>query len=156
MPNVGEPFKECEIEIAPYVCKLTGKIAATVYESGGQSPTGIIRVNQPWYVKVNWELEGPLLHHLCGKFCIALHIECMGSGPEETLATVYVPMDPCGDGKYESYINVAAGVIDEAACGQVCCLYITLTSLDECGDPGHIAAYCEGPCIMFAPAPDND
>ena len=64
MPHVGEPFKECEIEIAPYVCKLTGKISATVYESGGKDPTGIIRVNQPWYVKVNWELEGPLLHQL--------------------------------------------------------------------------------------------
>ena len=152
MPHVGEPFSECEVEITPYVCRLTGKLSSEVWEVGGDHPTGIIRDNQDWYVKVNFELEGPLLHHLCGRLCFVLHIECMGEGPELTLATEIVDLDPCGDGKYEVYLRVPAGHIAAPDCGQVCCLVVTMTSFDPCGDPGHIAAYCEGPCIMFAKA----
>lgn len=152
MPHVGEPFSECEVEITPYVCQLTGKLSAEVWEVGGDHPTGIIRIDQDWYVKVNFELEGLLLHHLCGRLCFALHIECMGAGPELTLLTKYVELDPCGDGKYQVELPVDAGVIDAAECGQVCCLVVTVTSFDPCDNPGHIAAYCEGPCIMFAAA----
>jgi hypothetical protein len=152
MPHVGEPFSECEIEITPYVCELTGTLRAEVWEVGGEHPTGIIRDNQDWYVKVNFGLEGLLLHHLCGKLCFVLHIECIGSGPEKTLVKRYVDLEPCGDGTYQVDLPVPAGEIGGADCGQVCCLVVTVTSLDPCGDPGHIAAYCKGPCIMFAEA----
>ena len=156
MPHVGEPFRECEFEITPFATEVRGRIRATVFESGGEHPTGIIRENQDWYVRVDWQLQGSLLHHLCGTFCVALHIECMGAGPERTLGQQRIEMDPCGDGRYTSYIRVPAGTISGGDCGRVCCLYVTLTSFDACGDPGHMAAYCEGPCIMFAAATHAD
>jgi len=152
MPHVGEPFSECKVEITPYVSQLAGVLRSEVWEVGGDHPTGIIRVDQSWYVKASFGLEGPLLHHLCGKLCFALHIECLGSGPEDTLVTERVELDPCGDGKYEVELRVPAGRIPAAGCGQVCSLVVTVTSLDPCGNPGHIAAYCEGPRIMFAAA----
>ena len=152
MPHVGEPFSECKVEITPYVSQLAGLLRAEVWEVGGDHPTGIIRDDQQWYVKVKFDLEGPLLHHLCGKLCFALHIECMGDGPELTLVKEWVELDPCGNGTYEVELRVPAGVIDAPDCGQVCCLVVTVTSQDPCGNPGHIAAYCEGPCIMFAKA----
>jgi hypothetical protein len=84
---------------------------------------------------------------------VSLHIECFGPGAEVTLPPQIVPMDPCGDGCYEVRIQVPAGTIGGAECGQLCCLVVTLTSLDPCGNPGHIAAYCRGPCVMFHEAP---
>lgn len=156
MPNdnvqqIGKPSQECEFEISPYVCSVTGEIKATVYEVGGTDPTGIIQADQDWYVLVEFRLTGPIVHHLCGKFCVCLHIECFGPGPEETLPCVYADMEPCKpeDEWYEVKINVPAGTIPGAECGQVCCLAVTLTSFDPCDNPGHIAAYCRGPCIMF-------
>ena len=94
------------------------------------------------------------VHHLCGRLCFALHIECIGSGPEKTLVKEWRDMVSCGDdaGKYEVELRVPAGILPPEECGQVCCLVVTVTSLDRCGDPGHIAAYCKGPCIMFTAA----
>jgi len=96
-------------------------------------------------------LEGPLVHHLCGEFCVCLHLECFGPGPEYTLPDPCprIPMDPCGDGQYSYRINIPAGTIDPKVCGNVCCLAVTLTSFDPCGNPGHIAAYCRDLCVMF-------
>lgn len=157
--QVGRPSQESEFEITPYPLKLTGRIRSTVYEVGGTEPTGVIRTDQDWYVRVEWNLWGHLVHHLCGEFCICLYIECIGPGPEELVVCEYVKMDPCKPHHkwYSVDLRVPAGKIPGMDCGQVCCLAVTLTSILPCEPrrPGHIAAYTKGPCIMFArPAHD--
>lgn len=157
MNNIGGHSGKCEFEVVPYVSELTGGIEATLFEVGGAPPTGVIRTDQEWGVKVDWYLKGHLLHHLCGKFCICLYIECIGAGVEKLLECKYVDFDPCGNGQYSTTIKVNPGIIPAGeGCGQVCCLAVTLTSIDPCGKPGHIAAYCKGPCVMFALPPHDE
>ena len=157
--NMGQHTGKCEFEVSPHICELTGRMEATLFEVGGYPPTGIIRTDQEWGVRVNWCIEGHLIHHLCGEFCICVYIECIGAGPEKTLKCVRVPFDPCGNGCYSVDITIPAGAIDAGACqdcGQVCCLAVTLTSFDPCQKSGHIAAFCKGPCVMFTlPAHSN-
>ena len=153
--SVGKPFTDCEFEIDPIVFDLTGSIRSTVYEEGGVAPTGIINTGQNWYVLVEWSLIGSFIHHLCGKFCVCLYIECIGGGFDKLLGCVNIDFDPCGDGHYSVKIEVPAGTVPVVECGRVCCLAVTLGSTDSCvpPHPGHINAFCSGPCISFTPVP---
>ena len=66
--QVGKPFELCEFEITPFPATITGEMKTSVYEVGGDEPTGIIRTDQDWYVLVEFILKGPLMHHFCGEF----------------------------------------------------------------------------------------
>jgi hypothetical protein len=80
-----------------------GEIYAAVYEQGGAGPTNIIRTDQNWGVIVKWKTSGSLVRMICGKWCLQMHLESMGPGPELTLPVKakHLPLDPCGTGKYE-------------------------------------------------------
>ena len=153
----GVPSSECKFEVSPVVCKLNGTISTHVYEVGGQAPTTIIGTDQDWYVEVDFELFGHLIRHLCGSWCICVYLESIGPGPE-----IRIPndcktgkLDPCGDGKYKVKVEVPAGHVPADSCGALYILGVTLTTLDACGKPGHIAAYCKGPNLMFYEQPPH-
>src|ERR1044071_6305926 len=74
-----------QFEVSLPVPFLKGDIQADVYEVGGASPVSIIRSDQDWGVKVRWQLEGSLLPFICGKWCIHLRLESLGTGRELTL-----------------------------------------------------------------------
>lgn len=152
-------LNHCSFEVSPVATELSGTIQAGVYEVGGAEPTNIIQIDQPWYVDVEWTLKGHLRRHLCGKWCVKVHLESIGKGNEYSLPDpcVYLDMDPCDhDGIYRYRINVDAGTIKPEDCGTVYLVAVTLTSLDACGKPGHIAAYCRGGSLMFYKDSDNN
>ncbi len=154
----GLPFEHCEFEISPFATKLTGTLKATVYEDGGVDPTTIIRVDESWHVDIEWTLKGHIRRHLCGEWCVTVHLESVGPGNEYTLPNpaVHFPIDPCNDGNYKYTIKVPAGTIQPEDCGTLFLLAVTLTSLDGCKKSGHIAAYCKGPDLMFYVGTDED
>ena len=109
----------CDFEITPFDCRLWGSIKVSVYEKnypqGEHDSKTIIACDEDWYVKIEWELWGDLLHHLCGYFCICVFMESIGPGPEYKLpcgdgkdCIESIPMDPCGDGHYVRICKVPA------------------------------------------------
>jgi hypothetical protein len=157
----SQKFGYCEFEIDPVDCSLSGYINASVYEGGPpegkQDPTTIVSCNEDLYVKVEWQLYGHLVQHLCGYFCVCVYLESIGPGKDYSLdcdntgqpCLDLIEMNPCGDGKYEAICRIPANSIDCGDCGRLYEIAVTLTSLNYCKKPGHIAAYCKGPCIMF-------
>lgn len=153
----GIVFPECSFEVSPIASRLEGTIKAAIYEEGGVAPTTIIQIDQNWYVDVEWTLTGHMRRHLCGQWCVKVHLESVGVGNEYSLPEhcEYFPIDPCNNGVYTKRINIPAGTISASDCGKVYLVAVTLTSLDACCKPGHIAAYCKGPSLMFYQDSDN-
>lgn len=147
------PNFNCPIEISPFVCRLTGGMQATIYEDGEEGPQQHIRIDRDWYVDVEWYLHGHLTRHLCGSFCIGVHLESIGAGEEFSLGPEAVVMEPCGDGHYRHRFKVNAGRVSAGECGTLYEVAVTLTSKDSCGGAGHIAAFCKEGCVMFVEPP---
>jgi hypothetical protein len=154
-------YGHCDFEIEPHQCDLRGYLRISVYESeypeGEQDAKTIIACDEDAYVKVEWQLWGGLMHHLCGYFCVCVYLESIGPGPEISLdcdgdghpCIEWIEMDPCGKGRYEVTCKIPAGSVDCGKCGTLYELAVTLTSFNACKNPGHIAAYCKGPTLMF-------
>ncbi|MDV7390873.1 hypothetical protein RZS08_05960 [Arthrospira platensis SPKY1] len=150
----GQAFKFCEFEIEQIHTHLGGKIAATVYEVGGDAPTNIIGTDQDWKVVVEWEIYGHIVRHLCGKWVIGLSLESIGTAPEYDFPRVYIDMDPCGDGKYSHTFLIKADEVFADEDGTVYLPAVTLSSRDPCDKPGYIGAFCRGGSVMiFQQAP---
>lgn len=154
----GLKFPECEYEIEEIVTRTSLRIAATVYEEGGDTPTNIVGSDQNWRVVVEWSVHGHMASHLCGKWAVGLSLESLGGraleydfGPER------VDMVPCGDGKYSHTFNIAAGTVSHGdADGTIYELGVTLTARDACDKPSHIAAFCTDVSLMvFEQAPHS-
>ena len=158
----------CEFEIDPHDCDLWGYIRASVHEKddpeGKHDAKTIIACDEDWYVKVKWRLWGGLMHHLCGYFCVCVYLESIGPGEDYSLpcdeddkpCIEWIKMDPCGDGYYEVICRVPKGTVDCGDCGKLYEVAVTLTSFDYCKNPGHIAAYCKGPTLMFYEPPHRN
>lgn len=163
-------FGYCEFEIDPFACDLAGSIKASVYEEeypeGTQDAKTIISWDEDWYVKVEWKLWGGLLHHLCGYFCICVYLESIGPGEDYSLdcdgsghpCIDRIPFDPCGNGEYEITCKIPKNTVECGDCGSLYLLGVTLTTFDYCDPPrpGHIAAYCKGPTLMFYKPPQPE
>jgi len=132
---------------------LSGYISADVYENGGVAPTNIIRVDESWFVRLNWALEGSLKSMICGTWCLHLHLESIGKGPELNLPDPYpeiqVPLDPCGDGRYTYDFVVKAGTVKPEHCSTPFKLVSTITYENACGLPGPMAGFVEGSILQF-------
>lgn len=149
------PNFDCPFEISPQSCRLTGGLRGTIYEEGEKGPQEHITTDKDWYVDVEWYLHGHLVRHLCGTFCIGVHLESIGEGREYSFGPARVKMDPCGDGHYNYRFKIEAGSVEPGDCGRLYIVAVTLTSEDYCGYPGHIRAFCKEGCVMFTePAAD--
>jgi hypothetical protein len=147
------PNFDCKFDISPIACKLKGAMRATIYEDGQKGPQEHIDISNDWWVDVEWVLKGHLTRHLCGSFCIGVHLESIGTGQEYSLGPHEVKMDPCGKGYYRYRFKVPAGTISADDCGKLYIVAVTLTSLDYCGGHGHINAFCKEGCVMFVNPP---
>lgn len=121
----------------------------------------IIRRDQAWNVKVDWEMHGPLANWLDAEFRLRAYLESMGPGTEYALpaagpvaiATLSVPVAPVGGLPtriYEALIPVAALSVDVGAYKLVTVLQLFERST---GNPTPVAGFAEGPMIqIFQPA----
>jgi hypothetical protein len=161
MPNGLELIK-CKSEVTPLVTNTELSLSATVFEVGGEAPTSIIRADQAWYVIVRWSIKGHLVQHLCGKWHVSVSLESIGPGEEYEFPTPpkVVEMKPCGDGTYETQIDIAAGqVAFNDVNGTSYIVSVGLGSTDPCGNAGHLYGSCRGDVgqeLRFVPGPPHE
>jgi hypothetical protein len=137
-----------EVSGAPNL--LEGYIEAEVYEVGGVAPTNIIRIDQDWRVRVHWGLEGCLKSMICGAWCLHLHLESIGEGPELSLPVPNkVRLDPCGNGEYDYDFVLRKGKVTADHCSTPYKPVVTVTYENECELPGPIAGFVELGIIQF-------
>jgi hypothetical protein len=167
---IGRPHAHHECHVDPYATQLDVRIDCTLTQNGKE--TGIIHLgdgyNDP-IMKVQVGLRGPLLHHLCGWLCVRVHLECIGTGPEEDYfpdpkmkpiegddtnkcCELFEPDDWC---YYDFEVTIPKRDFEafKGDCGEFCCFAVTATSYDRCERPGHIGCFCRGPCVMIHQAP---
>lgn len=122
---------------------------AAVYE--GDRPTNcIIDADNEWSVRVHWHLDGALKNFICGYWCLHLHLESMGHGPEFSIPAPEenIPLNACDD-KYWYEIKVPGGKIEPAHCSSPYKLVVSLTYKDPCYKKGPMAGFVELPLIQF-------
>lgn len=136
---------------------LTGSIAASVHEHGGVVPATVIRAGTDWAVSVRWSLQGSPL--VAGTWHIHVNLESLGPGPELSLFDLIDPACqnqtfPNASGNYACHFDVPGGAVNPADIphqGLPMKLVVVLTALDTLGNPAPIAAFFEGPILMFYP-----
>lgn len=122
------------------------------------APKNVIRSDQEWGVKVDWEMHGALVEWLDAEFRISVFLESIGTGPEFDLApvtvpTLSVPVTINGNGKTREYsqtITVAPGAVPPGVYKIVTCLQLFERST---GNPTPVAGFDEGRMVqIFKPA----
>ena len=121
------------------------RMYAGVYE--GPNPTNrIINVANPWDVRVSWCLVGPLKELICGMWCVQVHFESIGEGPEFTLKGPEFEFN-CHQDCYS--VCIPGRGIDPKDCGSPFKAVVTVTYKSMCGEPGPILGFCEFPIMQF-------
>lgn len=151
--NNGTPFQECQWELGPIAHDLALTLSASFWEdeTGTVPAPSVVSASETYYVKIEWSLTGHLARHFCGKWLVKIDLESVGTADEYTSECVEIEMDPCQDVPYSHIFALTSGTLNPHECGTVYLVAATLSSLDPCGDPGHIWGYCEGPSVMFVP-----
>ena len=137
-----------------------GTMATHTFEGPGPifSPKNVIRSDQNWGVKVDWQVTGPLVEWLDAEFRLNVYLESIGTGPEFDLPTVVVatlsmPVVVDGAGvksrTYSQNVDIAAGTIPAG-------VYKIATTLHlyerATGNPTPIAGFVEGRMVnIFDP-----
>jgi len=149
MPNQFE----CQTEIGPMAKDLAIKLGAGIWENetGTVPAESIVSASETYYVIVWWELVGGFKRHLCGKWQVKIDLESIGTAGEYTSDVRMIDMDPCKDGPFVQVFPLTPGTLTPHPAGTVYLVAVTLSSLDPCGDPGHIWGYCKGETVMFVP-----
>jgi hypothetical protein len=155
---------ESSIEIQGLVDPLLqgAIVGAAVSETGGVSPTTVIRTDQAWEVKVDWNLEGSLLgtpfFSFVGEWVVSMFLESMGPTTEYALPTaggVRLSVDTFTSTidthrDYTATIPVSANTVDAGVYKMV----VAITYESSPGSPGPIAGFHEGGMFQFyTPAP---
>ncbi|MCA9999477.1 MAG: hypothetical protein KDE56_27125 [Anaerolineales bacterium] len=138
---------------------LTGSISAKIVDKEGVPPGNIIRADDDWAVKFHWTFKGQLASCICGEWCLHVHMESIGKGPELDLFEdhdVRVPLNPCGDGEYWYTFEVPAGTVPAKGCGPVYKAVATLTYRTPCDKPGPIAGFVDLGLVQFYRDEKND
>lgn len=163
MPN-GTPFEECAVEIAPMASNLRLVLSAKFYEDeeAAVPAPNIVYADETYYVKVDWWFEGAVAfaRHFCGMWQVKIDLESIGTAPEYTSNLVDIAMDPCNMGEvnnpYTYTFRLSPGDVKPHEGGTVYIVAVTLSTLDVCGDTGHIWGYCKGASVMFVPGKPHD
>lgn len=138
----------------------TGNMTAVAFEGPGPQflPKNVIRSDQNWGIKVDWEVEGALVDWLDATFHVTAHLESIGPGPEYTLPTIEVPTlsvplsgGPAAKREYSQNIDIAPGEVQAG-------IYKIVTTLQlyeaASGNPTPVAGFVEGGMIqIFDPGP---
>jgi hypothetical protein len=140
-------------EVANSPKLLGGRIEATVLDPNGVSPYNIIQIDDDWTVRIKWAIEGSLKSMICGTWCVHVHLESIGKGPELSLPDPYreieVPLDPCGNGEYYYDFLVRKGQITADYCSTPYKVVATVTYKNPCHKPGPMAGFVEFGVLQF-------
>jgi hypothetical protein len=140
-------------EVANSPQLLGGRIEATVMDPNGVAPYNIIQIDDDWIVRIKWAIEGSLKSMICGTWCLHLHLESIGKGPELSLpdpyAEIEVPLDPCGNGEYCYDFRVRRGTVTSLHCGTPYKVVATVTYKNPCHKPGPMAGFVEFGVLQF-------
>jgi hypothetical protein len=149
----GVLFQECEWELGPIAHDLKLRLSASFWEdeTGNVPAANIVSASETYFVRVTWELIGHLKRHFCGKWKVKIDLESIGKAEEYTSDCVEIEMEPCREDPYSYTFGLTAGDLKPHECGTVYVVAVTLSSLDPCGEDGHIWGYCKGPSVMFVP-----
>lgn len=147
--KVKHSYKPFEIS-TPSHPPLKGYLYAGIFE-GDYPSNNVIRTDQEWSVRLHWWLEGALRECICGYWCLNVHFESMGGGPEFSwpYEPVKIALDPCGDGHYKYDFKFLPGLIKPQHCSVPYKLVVTLQYETPCYRPGPMAGFCELPMVQF-------
>jgi hypothetical protein len=153
MANEPTLFPETEVEIAPLAMDLKLVFSAGFYEDDEATTptTNIVYSEETYYVKLDWKLEGMLARHFCGVWQVKIDLESIGTADEYSSELYKIDMDPCQKDGYSHTFKINPDTVNPAEGGTVYLVAVTLSSLDPCGQPGHIWAYGTGVSVMFVP-----
>lgn len=156
--NNDNQYIECEEEIAHLAddLKLTVRCVISEDEKAAVPATRIVFGEEEYYVHVYWTLTGKLARHFCGKWRVKVDLESIGVAKEYSSPMKIIDMDPCKEDEYYVRFTIGPDDLEPQAGGTVYLPAVTLSTLDPCGDDGHMWAYCEGPSVMFTPAVPHD
>jgi hypothetical protein len=153
----GGEFEYTTVEIAPMAKGTMLKFGAQFYEDelGEVAATSIVYSGETYFVKVEWWFEGNLAlpRHFCGKWQVKIDLESIGVADEYSSDLVDIDMNPCKygtkDKPYSHTFTLTPNTVKPAKGGTVYLVAVTLSTLDVCGDPGHLWGYATGPSVMF-------
>jgi len=170
---VGRPANPVEINLPRHPLEVY--FDAKVVDSNGVPPGTIISVQDDFYLEWHIWAKGPLLHLICGCWCVDLRVESIGEGEEFSLSrkigkgcgfrccfhgchhdTHYD--DPSYARPYHSpdhchhfccKVCVPACTIPASKCSTVYLLAATFQLLDHCGHPAPIVGYKDMGAFSF-------
>ena len=147
----------CYIEAPRFVgSEIKADLHADFYEgAGGEKPTNIIRCDQTACVEVTIDFGGcELARLLCLKWCVKVAFEGCGSALEGSLPVKWVEQRVCESKVVKVKIDIPANYFpcNEAECGDVYMLCVSVLASDTCGNPAPFAGYCKGGSIMVYPS----
>lgn len=128
-------------------CDLQLYLGARIRERG-EHTNRLINIYHPWDIQVWWCLFGSLKGCICGKWCVAAHLESIGKGKEFSLpiAETYTPFD-C---KSYCWLEEIKGEgLAELDCAQPYKVVVTVTYRTLCDQPGPIVGYCDLGLVTF-------
>ncbi|MEP7286874.1 MAG: hypothetical protein ABI947_14045 [Chloroflexota bacterium] len=139
-----------------------GTLLATVGEGPGPvfPPTNIIRNDEQWNIKVDWEIHGMGVSFLPGQFHIRVFLESIGTGPEfnlpvrfvdTTSAPLVTPPGPVPQRIYTQNIAILLGAIPAGVYKIVTVIHLFQDMTNTLPYP--IAGFVEGGMVyVFNPA----
>ena len=148
----------CEVEIARLADDLRLSMRAVISENeqAAVPATRIVFGEEEYYVHVYWNLTGKLARHFCGKWQVKVDLESIGTADEYTSPVKTVDMLPCSDDEYYVKFTIGPDDLKPHPGGTVYIPAVTLSSLDSCGDPGHMWGYCTFDSVMFIEAEPHE
>jgi hypothetical protein len=121
---------------------------ATILDSYGVAPETVISTEDPFIVKWEIYVGGPLWRLICGCWCVDLQIESLGGGFEGTLSEKLgkgCGFRYCFKGcrcRYFCYKQkVPAGCFPAGKCSSLFLMSATFQLIDHCGKPAPIVGY---------------
>ena len=144
---------KCTMEFPPaFQDQLTATIGVDLLEEPSHAPVNIIHKNGKYIVRVCVELAAAIKKLICGKWCICVAAESIGSGMEGEKC-IELKMDNCNPDADCVDIEIPGEWLaeDGAKCGKVFHLVVTVVALDNCeSKPIGIAGFCRvGPVMVY-------
>lgn len=147
---------KCSIEFPPAFCDAlkASHFSAKLYEVPAYAETNIISTDQSYVVKVCIELDAKIKTLLCTKWCVSVHVESVGKGPEFD-KNVVIDADHCDPSPDCVEIEIKGSEFHteggDGHCGHVSYIAVTVLGLDRCtGKPIGIAGFCRlGPVMVY-------
>lgn len=122
-------------------------------------PATIIHINQAFKIDVQWDVNGMSWAWISGTWHLHAYLEHMGVGSDYDLTDLAdhlipfqfanpAPLPPAPPVHYHRTFDVPAGFVGQEGAYK---LVVTLTYINNAGQPDQMAGYWEGPILQFYP-----